>query len=155
MQGIGKAIQFYNLLQARANIRGVNRLSDMEQEFLEIAELGETDRAQANKDMTAFVNFNSSVEGLSDSDLKVLEHATYFKEKIVNDARESYKNDVKKIRSAMETAARSDSVQEKKAIYESIVQIYQNLVWSPEDEEQKGQQLINEASELLDELENR
>ncbi len=150
LQGVGKAIQFYNLLQAQVNIRGRSRLSAMEQKFLTIVELAETNSARANQQMAAFVKFYSSVDELSESDLKVLTHAKSFKTKIRTDARNSAKKDVEKIRSAMETAARSDSPGEAQAIYRSIVELYQNVIWGSEAVELEGKRLVEQARRLED-----
>lgn len=150
LHGVGKAVQFYNLLQARANIRGPSHLSTMEKQFLSIVELAQENSAEANQRMASFIEFNSLVEGLSDSDLKVLKHAKSFKGKIRNDARESATQDVAKIRSVMETAARSDSPEEAKKIYRLIVELYQNVNWGKEEEGLQGRRLVEEASRLLD-----
>jgi serine/threonine-protein kinase len=155
LHGIGKAIQFYNLLDTRSRIRGTNILSAMEKEFLKIVLSAETDNAEANRKMAAFVKFHSVVEGLPERDLEVLKHAESFENKIRNDARNTARSDVEKIRSAMVTAARSDSLSEKEEIYRSIVYLYQNVIWGTNDTGVEGQRLVKQASDFLDDLESR
>jgi hypothetical protein len=127
----------------------------MEKEFLKIVLSAETDNAEANRKMAAFVKFHSVVEGLPERDLEVLKHAESFENKIRNDARNTARSDVEKIRSAMVTAARSDSLSEKEEIYRSIVYLYQNVIWGTNDTGVEGQRLVKQASDFLDDLESR
>ena len=148
-RGIGKAIQFHNLLEKRRK-----RLSTMEQQFLSIVKLANSNYAEANKKMTSFVTLYSKVSELSADDLEVLEHAKSFQIKILTDGRNSVEKDVKQIRSVMETA-RSESPEEARATYRSIVQLYENTIWGDEPEGLEAQRLIEQAGKLLDDTQSR
>ena len=146
--GIGKAIQYYNRLQVRRK-RSKNRLSVMEQKFLEIVELAEEDSPLGNQKMAAFVTFHKSAAGLSDSDQQLLRHAESYRAKIRSDARSAVETNIKQIRSAMETAAKSETPGEAMAIYRSIVELYENKLWGEEDEAKEGRRLVEQAGQLL------
>ena len=146
--GIGEAIQFYNRLQARKTLNK-NRLSLMEQKFLSIVEMAETDSTLGNQKMAAFVTFHSSASAMSDSDQELLEHAKSYRAKIRSDARYAVETNIKQIRSAMETAAKSQTPGEAMAIYRSIVELYENVLWGNEDEATEGRRLVEQAGQLL------
>jgi len=145
--GIGKAIQFYNLLHARKTLNR-RRLTVMEEKFLNIVEVAGTDSTLGNQQMAAFVKFHKSVAGLSDSDKTLLSHAESYQVKIRSDARNNAETDVKKIRSAMETAAKNPNDAEE--IYRSIVGLYENVLWGDEGEGPEGRRLVLEAAQFLD-----
>lgn len=147
--GIGRAIQYSNRLQLQKK-RNKNRLSVMEQKFLSIVELAEEDSTQGNQKMAAFVTFHSSAAGLSDSDQKLLEHAKSYQAKIRSDARSAVETNIKQIRSAMETAAKSETPGEAMLVYRSIVELYENKLWGKEEEAKEGRRLVEQAGRLLD-----
>ena len=147
--GIGEAIQYYNRLQARSTLRK-NSLSLMEEKFLAIVQEAEDDRTQGNRKMKAFVTFHSKVADLSESDQTLLKHAESYQAKIRSDARNTVETNIKQIRSAMKTAAESKTPGEAREIYQSIVQLYENVLWGEEDEAKEGRRLVEEAGKLLD-----
>ena len=50
----------------------------------------------------------------------------------------------------MKTAAESKTPGEAREIYQSIVQLYENVLWGEEDEAKEGRRLVEEAGKLLD-----
>ena len=122
----------------------------MEEKFLAIVQEAEDDRTQGNRKMKAFVTFHSKVADLSESDQTLLKHAESYQAKIRSDARNTVETNIKQIRSAMKTAAESKTPGEAREIYQSIVQLYENVLWGEEDEAKEGRRLVEEAGKLLD-----
>ncbi len=148
--GIGNALRFKRRLEVRANLPGQTRLTPIEKTFLEIVTLAESNNTAANQKMNAFVTFYSSAPELSPRDQKVLTAGRSFRAKIRLDARTSMTEDLKQIRGAMETAAAAKNPADARDIYDSIIELYGNVVWGKEPEGLEAQRLVLRARDLLE-----
>ena len=150
----GKATQYYtqlsNRLSVRANIIGENRLSDIERQFLEIADLAKSDYEEGHMKMKAFVTVHDSVSNLSETDRECLDAAKKFTTKIREDAMKHAKTNLRSIRSALGKAASSNS-RRAGEIYDSIIELYGPMTEGRSNPEVK--ELVESAKSLLEQLE--
>ena len=147
---LGKANQYYtqlsNRLKVRSNIVGANRLSDIERQFLDIAELSKTNYEEAHMKMKAFVTVHDSVDSLSESDQGCVEAAKSFCAKIQEDAIKHAKTNLLSIQSALEKARLSEP-QRAAEIYGSIIELYGPMVEGRGNREVRA--LVGQAQDLL------
>ena len=108
LKRVGEAIELYNslcnTLTVRGNLVGENRLTEIEKQFLNIVDLADSDPAQADAKMAAFVTVHDNTDGLDPRDQKCVDAAKSYKIKIENDARAKVLFNLKQIRAAMKKA---------------------------------------------------
>jgi serine/threonine-protein kinase len=148
----GKATKYYsqlkNKLGATKNFVGEDRLSIIENQFLKIANLAETNFEAANSRMDAFVTLHDSNPNLTDRDRKCVDAAKSFRLKIRQDAIKRAKTSVDSIRHALKNAAESDP-KEAMAFYESIIELYGSM---NENRNPEVQSLVSDAQKGLEDL---
>ncbi len=151
----GKATQYYTQLSNRLSVRrgiiGENRLSDIERQFLDIAELAKSNYEEAHMKMKAFVTVHDSVPNLSDDDQACLSAARSFTLKIQEDAMKHAKTNLLSIRSAIQKASTSKS-RRAAEIYNSIIELYGPMTEGRGNPEVRD--LVGKARELLMEIES-
>lgn len=151
----GKATLYYSQLSNRLSVRkdyiGENRLSDIERQFLEIAELSKTEYEEAHMKMKAFVTVHDSVANLSDDDRECLQAAKSFTMKIREDATNHAKTNLLSISSALTKASRSGP-RRAAEIYGSIIELYGPMTEGRSNPEVA--ELVASAKSLLKELES-
>lgn len=152
LEGVGRAVRLYDALTrklaVRAGLPGPNRLTPIEQQFMEIVELADKDITMANSKMAAFVNLYSNDPDLSERDALCLEAARNYRVKIRADARSRVMSNITQIESAMEKAASTQDPADAARIYDSIVELYGNVMWGNESESSRGRALITLARKM-------
>ena len=126
----GKATTYYskltNRLQARKNLIGESLLTEIERQFMEIAELAKSNFEAANIRMDAFVQIHGRNPDLSERDRDCVDAAKSFQLKIREDARKQAKTNLASISYAMEEAAK-DTPTEAAKTYRSIIELYGSM----------------------------
>lgn len=150
----GKATLYYSQLSkkldVRSNMPGENRLTEIESQFMEIANLADTNYELANQRMQAFVRVHGVNPRLSQRDQDCVEAAKSFQIKIGEDARKQAKTNLDSISTALENAE-SASPEMAAKIYRSIIELYGSMKKSTNPE---VQQLVNEAKNRLVKIES-
>ena len=152
LQRIGKAIELYNslwnTLTVRKNLPGESRLTELENSFLNIVELADSDADSAKRKMQAFVITHDHPD-LNERDRKCVEAAKAYRIKIDNDARGRVLFNLKQIRVAMNKAARTTDPKGGIPIYESIIELYGDIDWGNLEEADEGRELVQKARDIL------
>ena len=152
----GKATKYYsqlsNKLKARSNMIGEEQLTEIERQFMKIADLAKANFEAANIRMDAFVRFHDLNPDLSKRDRDCVDAAKSFRLKIREDAIRQAKTNLKSIRFALESAARSKD-QDAAAIYGSIIELYDTMSKEPTNPEVRD--LVAKAKILLAEIRAR
>ena len=155
LKRVGEAVDLYktlsNTLSVRSGIAGENRLSKIEEQFLEIVELSKKDPAQADAKMAAFVTIHQS-SNLDPGDKKCVDAAISYKIKIESDARSKVLFDLKRIKSAMDASTKRTDTDGTIEVYESILELYGDVDWGIVDEAEEGRALVAKARAILDAL---
>lgn len=154
LQRIGEAIYLYNslcnTLTVRSQLAGESRMTAIENQFLQIVELAESDPGQANAKMRAFITVHDNTDGLDPRDQKCIDAAKSYRIKLENDARTKVLFDLKQIRAAMKKASQYTDRQSAIPIYESILRLYGSVNWGDIDEAEEGRELVRKARSMLD-----
>ena len=129
----GKATKYYtqlsNRLKAKSAMLGDTRLSEIERQFMEIADLAKSDFEEGNIQMDAFVTIHDPDDDLSEQDRECVEAAKSFLLKISEDARRQAKKKLDSINRAL-SRAEDQNASEAKRTYDSIIKLYGSM--SPE-----------------------
>ncbi len=146
----GKATKYYSQLSKRLEARsrllgGEELLTEIERQFMEIADLAKTNFEAANIRMDAFVRVHDPNPDLSERDRDCVDAAKSFRLKIREDAIKQAKTNLKSIRYALKSAAESDTA-EAAAIYGSIIELYDSMSKATNPEVRK---FVAEAKERL------
>lgn len=144
----GRATLYYNQLSKKLAVRSVigkDRLTEIESQFMEIADLADTNYELANQKMQAFVGVHGVNPRLSQRDQDCVEAAKSFQIKIGEDARKQAKTNLDSISTALENAE-SASPEMAAKIYRSIIELYGSMKKSTNPE---VQQLVDEAKNRL------
>ena len=146
----GKATKYYsqlsNKLKARSKMIGEEQLTEIERQFMKIADLAKENFEAANIKMDAFVRIHDRNTDLSERDRDCVDAAKSFQLKIREDAIRQAKTNLKSIRFALESAAKSTD-DEAAAIYRSIIELYDTMSKEPTNPEVKD--LVEKAKMLL------
>ncbi len=149
----GKATKYYSQLSkkliARSKLIGDDQLTEIERQFMAIADLAKSNFEAANIRMDAFVRVHDPNPDLSERDRDCIDAAKSFRLMIREDARRQAKTNLKSIRYALENAANSDSVGAAK-MYRSIIELYDTMSKAPTNPEVRD--LVEEAKRLLAEI---
>lgn len=152
LKKVGEAVSLYNslcnTLIVRSGIKGENRLSEIEQQFLEIVELAESDPAKADAKMEAFITVHSASD-LNPGDQKCVDAAIGYQVKIENDARTKVLHDLTQIKVAMKEAAKRTDPEGAIPVYESIIELYGDIDWGVIDEADEGRAWVAKARAVL------
>lgn len=153
LQRIGKAVWLYNslcnTLTVRSGMKGENRLTKIEEQFLNIVEISEDDPTLASAKMTAFVNIHESSD-LDPGDQKCVDAAKSYEIKLLNDARSKILLNVKEIKTAMDKAGKRTDPDSAIEIYESILELYGDIKWGQLPESDEGRALVDKARAVLE-----
>ena len=152
LQKIGEAVGLYNslcnTLTVRSGIKGEDRLTKIETQFLNIVEISEDDPTLADAKMAAFVNIHES-SNLDPGDQKCVDAAKSYKIKLLNDARSEILLNVKEIKSAMDKAGDRTDPDSAIGIYKSILELYGDIEWGNIPESDEGRELVAKALSLI------
>lgn len=152
LKEVGEAVSLYNslcnTLTVRSGIKGENRLSEIEQQFLSIVELAEANPAQADAKMAAFVTVHTA-SNLNPGDQKCVDAAVGYQVKIKNDARTKVLHDLTQIKAAMNEAAKRTDPAGAIPIFESIIELYGDTDWGIIDEADEGRAYVTKARAVL------
>ena len=152
LQRIGEAVRLYNslcnTLTVRSGMKGENRLTKIEEQFLNIVEISEDDPSLADAKMSAFVNIHESSE-LDPGDQKCVDAAKSYKIKLLNDARSKILLNIKEIKTAMDKAGKRTDPDSAITIYKSILELYGDIEWGRLPESNKGRALVAKARAVL------
>jgi len=138
-------------LSVRRNLPGEGRLSEIENQFLEVAEIAENDQTKALAKMAALVLVYESADGLTDSEQKVLTAAKLFPLKISSEKRSEAIAKLEKLRSAMSNASAESDPLKASVIYRSILSLYGDTQWGGSTAGKQGEQLIQQVRQRLQE----
>ncbi len=145
----GKATKYYSQLskrlEARSRLTGPELLTEIERQFMEIADLAKANFEAANIRMDAFVRVHDPNPDLSNRDRDCVDAAKSFRLKIREDAIKQAKTNLKSIRYALKSAAESDTT-EAAAIYGSIIELYDSMSKATNPEVRK---FVEEAKQRL------
>ncbi|WP_075084652.1 serine/threonine protein kinase [Mariniblastus fucicola] len=148
----GKATKYYsqlsNKLEARSNLIGKARLTEIERQFLQIANLAKSNFEAANNSMDAFVRVHDSNPDMSQRDRECVDAAKIFRLKIREDAQRQAKTNLNSIRNAMKRAAEDEPAEAAKT-YRSIIALYDSM---SEASNPEVRQLVKQAKQLLAKL---
>ena len=150
----GKATKYYsqlsNRLKAKSALLGENRLTEIERQFMEIADLAKTDFEEGNIRMDAFVTIHDPDADLSPRDRECAEAAKSFLLKIRGDARRQAKTTLESISRALARAAKQKPVEAMRT-YRSIIKLYGSMNKSTNPE---VLQMVAQAQQMLSRLES-
>lgn len=153
IEEFGKATKYYSQLskrlQARSEIMGDDQLTEIERQFMEIADLAKDNFEAANIRMDAFVRFHDLNPDLSKRDRDCVDAAKSFRLKIREDAIRQAKTNLISIRYALKSAAESKP-EEAAPIYGSIIELYDSMSQAPTNPEVR--QLVEQAKQSLAEI---
>ena len=152
---VGQSIKDYSSLvkrlSVRARIPGDSRLTEIEDQFMKIVALGESDPQKADAKMEAFINVHSKSGSLSERDLDCLKAAEGFRIKIVGAKDREIENYVRGINASIDKAEKI-APQEARELYASLIKLYVDDNWGQRDAERIG--LLKEIKGLYDSLNN-
>ena len=142
LRGLGKGNQVLNRLKAVAKTSG--KLSQLEQRFLRIVELKETDAPIAREQLVAFIALHDHEAELDESVAETVEAAKAFEPAFATAAAETVKVTRTKIVNALKRAQSAESFDEAVKLYESIIKLYADVPWVED--------LTAQAAEELEQL---
>ena len=148
----GKATKYYtqlsNKLKARSKMFGEAQLTEIERQFMTIADVAKSNFAAANIQMDAFVTIHDRNVDLSQRDRDCVDAAKSFRLKIREDAIKQAKTNLNSINISLEDAEKANPAEAAK-IYRSIIELYgsMNKATNPE-----VRVLVEKANELLAEI---
>ena len=150
----GKATKYYSQLSAKlkgtSNMIGESQLSEIERQFLEIADLAKSNFEAAIIRLDAFIEIHARNPDLSDRDRDCVDAARSFRLKIREDARKQAKTNLASIRYAMESAAK-DTPTEAAKTYGSIIELYSEMSATTNPE---VREMVAQATKALAEIES-
>ena len=150
----GKATRYYhqlsNRLKAKSAMLGDGRLTEIERQFMEIANLAKSDFEEGNIRMDAFLTIHGPNEGLSDRDRACTEAAKSFRLKIREDARRQAETKLDSISRALERAAGQEDFEAMRT-YRSIIMLYGAMSRS---ENPEVRQMVEQAQAKLRAIES-
>lgn len=156
IQEFGKATKYYSQLSskltARSNMIGESQLTEIERQFMKIAELAKENFEAANTQMDAFITIHDLNKELSKRDRDCVEAAKSFRTKIREDAIKQAKTKLNSIRQALDRAA-ADSPEGAIKTYKSIIELYDSMSKAPTNPEVR--ELVEEAKQRLAKLKSR
>lgn len=148
---VGHSIADYSSLvkrlSVRARIPGDSRLTEIEDQFMKIIELGNSDPKKADAKMEAFINVHSKLGGLSTRDLECVKAAEGFRIKIVGAEDRQVETHVRSINSSV-IKAENLSPQEAKKLYASLIKLYIDDDWGQRNTERI--ELLKKIKDLYD-----
>ncbi len=135
---VGQSIKDYSSLvkrlSVRARIPGDSRLTEIEDQFMKIVALGESDPTKADAKMEAFINVHSKSGSLSVRDFDCVKAAEGFRIKIVGAEDRQVERHIRGINTSINKAAKS-APQEARELYASLVKLYIDDNWGERDAE--------------------
>ena len=135
---MGHSIKDYSSLvkrlSVRARIPGDSRLTEIEDQFMKIIALGDSNPKSADAKMEAFLNVHSKAGGLSERDLDCVKAAQGFRIKIVGAEDRQVESQIRSINSSIKQAEEL-SPKEAKELYASLIKLYADDNWGQRDTE--------------------
>jgi len=156
LQSIGLAIKDYRALKNTLTVRarGPGGLTDVEQEFLELANLAKEDERLAGEKMVAFALVNESI-ALEERDLECVEAAKSYSVKLRHELRVKAESKLGRIRNAFFKASKMEDVQEALKINQSLLDQHSDADFSALRNPSQGLKVLAEVKSKVAELENQ
>ena len=149
---VGRSVKNYTSLvkrlTVRARIPGDSRLTDIEDQFLKIVNLGEKNPQLADAKMIAFINVYSQREDLSQRDLDCVDAAEGFRIMIVGAEERQIKSHIRNIESIFQQAEQT-TVEDAIGLYQGIIRLYSDENWG-ELEADRKKLMIKAAREIVE-----
>ena len=148
----GKATKYYSQLNSRLkgreNLLGKESLTEIERQFMEIAELAKSSFEAALIRMDAFITVHDQNPDLSERDRKCVNAAKSFRLMIREEARIQAKTNLSSITNALERATSKEPLEAMKH-YESIIELYDSMSKASNPE---VREMVEEAKRRLEKL---
>jgi len=156
LQSIGLAIKDYRALKNTLTVRarGPGGLTDVEQEFLELANLAKEDERLAGEKMVAFALVNESI-ALEERDLECVEAAKSYSVKLRHELRVKAESKLGRIRNAFFKASKMEDVQEALKINQSLLDQHSDADFSALRNPSQGLKVLAEVKSKVAALENQ
>ena len=156
LQSIGAAMKEYravkNTLTVRA--RGPGSLTDVEQKFLELANLAKEDERLAGEKMAAFALVNEAI-ALDERDLRCVEAAKSFTIKLNHEMRVKAESQLGRIRNQFARASEMEDPYEALKVNRSLMDLYSGTDFSALDNPSQGAKALSQVRSRVAELENQ
>ncbi len=123
------ALKFRNTLQLQQRSPRAE-LTEIEEQFLEITEMKETEAPAAIERMESYLKFHADNESLSNSDARVIQNAWIFRARIRAEADRQVSKGLENIQVGMQRAEKSSSTVDKLDRYRFIVEMYGDDKWA-------------------------
>ena len=156
LKSVGLAIRDYQSLKNTLTVRARSPrgLTDVEQTFLELANLAKEDAKLAGEKMAAFALVNESI-ALDDQDMKCVHAAKGYSLKLKHEQRTKAQSQLSRIRSAVFNAREMDAPQEALEVYRSLLKLYADTDFSALKNPYQGAEALALVKEKISELENQ
>ena len=156
LQNIGKATREFrglkNTLTVRARAPG--GLTDVEQKFLELANLAKTDPRLAGEKMAAFALVNQAII-LDKRDLKCVNAAKSYNVKLTHELRVKAESQLGRIRSAFFRASEMKDAHQALKVNQSLLDLYSDTDFSALENPAQGPEVLRQVRSRVAELENQ
>ena len=129
-------------------------MTDVEQEFLELANLAKEDERLAGEKMVAFALVNESI-ALEERDLECVEAAKSYSVKLRHELRVKAESKLGRIRNAFFKASKMEDVQEALKINQSLLDQHSDADFSALRNPSQGLKVLAEVKSKVAELENQ
>ena len=147
---VGRSVKNYTSLvkrlTVRARIPGDSRLTEIEDQFLKIVSLGESNPQLADAKMVAFINVYSKREDLSQRDLDCVKAAEGFRIMIVGAEERQIKSHIRNIESIFQQAEQT-TVEDAIGLYQGVIRLYGDDNWG--DLEPDRKRLMKKAAQKM------
>ena len=156
LKSVGLAIRDYQSLKNTLTVRARSPrgLTDVEQTFLELANLAKEDAKLAGEKMAAFALVNESI-ALDNQDMKCVHAAKGYSLKLKHEQRTKAQSQLSRIRSAVFNAREMDAPQEALEVYRSLLKLYADTDFSALKNPYQGAEALALVKEKISELENQ
>lgn len=148
MQKIGNAIRNYNSVTNLLTIRGRSPagLSDIEKQFMDIADLAAKQPDAALAKMAAFATFHKTRENeLSESETACVQAADNYKIKRDHELQSEVLFNLRQVREKFDYAASLEDKEKAIVIHQSILDLYSDINWKLIQEGAEGRGLVNKS----------
>ena len=156
LQNIGKAIREFRGLKNTLTVRSrlPSGLTDVEQNFLELANLAKEEPKLAGEKMAAFALVNESID-LEKRDLKCVKAAKSYLVKLNHELRVKAESQLGRIRSAFARASEMDDARQALKINQSLLDLYSDTDFSALPNPSQGPEVLRQVRIRVTELENQ
>lgn len=148
MQKVGGAIQNFKTVTNTLTVRSKAPagLTDVEKQFMEIANMTEAQPDAALAKMSAFSTFHKTrEEALSEMEQRCVEAAASYKIKRDHEIQSAVLFNLRQVREKYDYAGRIEDKEEAIQVYQSIIALYSDVEWRLIEEGPEGRGLIRKS----------